>query len=426
MKKIILATLLVLSFTAGLAVSHYGSYQVWAQTEEEQSEEDNSEKIEELEDQIEEYEDKIKDLRSEANTLNNEIESFNAQINVTQLKISNSIEKIRRTEREIDDLTGDIGQMIERIDQMAERIDYQEEILNERIRERYKTRETSPIIVLLGSNTLNDLVKKAAYLKVMEVQDNKVLSQMRDTKDVYNRQKKLYEEEKEKEEELQEQLIVEKANLDAYKRDLESKKAEKARLLEATQNDEQKYQDLLAEAKAELNSYSSFVESTGQGVIGPNGLGGGKDGWYYSQRDSRWAYDKIGDSPYNVYQAGCLVTSVAMVHTYYGYDVDPADIADKDELFIYGSMWIPWPGPGGRSYKLLGWGYPESKIDDELDDDNPVIVGITANNAAGTHFVVLYEGDNGDYKMNDPIYGPDLDFDDYYSTGQIFEAVVFD
>jgi len=52
-------------------------------------------------------------------------------------------------------------------------------------------------------------------------------------------------------------------------------------------------------------------------------------------------------------------------------------------------------------------------------------VGITANNSAGTHFVVLIEGDDGDYKMHDPIYGHDLDFDDYYSTSQIFEAVTF-
>jgi len=386
----------------------------------------DTEKIEDLLEEIEEYKDKIDDLQGEADTLSKEIENFNNQIYLTELQIQNSINKIASTEQKIERLSGDIDKLVDRIDIIIERIEYQEDVLRERIRERYKTRETSPMMVLFGSNTLEDLVKKAAYLRVMEVQDSKVLSQMREAKETYKRQKGLFEDKKEEEEVLQAQLIQEKANLGAYKSQLGTKKAEKDRLLEITQNDEDKYQDLLAEAKKELSSYSAFVESSGQGIIGPNGLGGGKGGWYYSQRDSRWAYDYIGGSSYTVYESGCLISSVAMIHKYYGYDMDPGDLASEDQYFFWGNMLIPWPGPGGRDYKMLGWGYPESDIDDELDDDNPVIVGITANNSAGTHFVVLVSGDDGDYEMHDPIYGPNLDFGDYYSTSQIFEAVVFD
>jgi len=383
------------------------------------------EKVEDLLDDIKKYEDKIDGLQGEANTLSREIESFNTQINLTQLKIQNSINKIAATEKKITELAGDIDKLKDRIGIIIERIEYQEDVLKERIRERYKTRETSPMMILFGTNTLENLVKKAAYLRVMEMQDSKVLSQMRDTKDTYNRQKGLFEDKKEEEEDLQAQLIREKWNLDAYRNELEGKKAEKDRLLKVTQNDEDKYQELLAEAKEELESYSAFVYASGLGIIGPNGLGGGEDGWYYSQRDSRWANDKIGNSSYSVYQSGCLVSAVAMVHRYYGHDKDPGDLADKDSYYFYGNMLVPWPAPNGLDYKMLGWGYPESDIDKELDRDNPVIVGITANNAAGTHFVVLIEGDDGDYKMHDPIYGPDLDFGDYYSTGQIFEAVTF-
>lgn len=420
MKKTTSLILLTLFFAT---ISLYGSTNVFAQ---DTATDDNSDKIKELEDQIKKYEDKIDSLQNSANTLSREIESFDTQIKVTELKIQNSIEKISRTEKQIDDLTGNIGQMIERIDQMAQRIDYQQGILDQRIRERYKTGNTSTVMVLLGADTLNNLVKKAAYLKVMEEQDNKILSQMRDTKDVYNHQKKAYEDEKEKEQDLRDQLVVEKANLNSYNAQLKNQKAEKAKLLEETQNSEDKYQDLLAKARAELNSYQSFVESTGEGIIGPNGLGGGKGGWYYSQRDSRWADNKIGNSSYSIYQSGCLVTSVAMLHKYYGYDDDPADIAKHNEYYFYGDMLVPWPGPGGRDYSLLGWGYPKSKIDDELKDDNPVIVGINAvASSSGKHFLVLYDGKDGDYKMNDPIYGPDLDFSDYYSTSQIFEAVAF-
>ncbi len=382
-------------------------------------------KVEDLLDEIKEYQGKIKDLQGKASTLSQEIEKYNDQIYLTELQIQNSINKIAETEQKIGRLEGDIDKLAERIDIIIERIVYQENVLKERIRERYKTGSKSPVLVLFGSSTLENLVKKAAYLKVMELQDSKILTQMRDTRETYKRQKGLFEDKKEEEEALQAQLIQEKANLDAYKVQLNSKKAEKDRLLAVTQNDEDKYQDLLAAAKKELSSYSDFVTSSGQGIIGPNGLGGGKGGWYYSQRDSRWANNYIGNSSYTIFQSGCLVSSVAMVHKYYGYDMDPGDLADKEQYFFWGNMLVPWPGPGGRDYKLLGYGYPESKIDNELDDDNPVIVGIYANNSAGTHFVVLVSGKNGDYEMHDPVYGPNLDFGDYYSTSQIFEAVAF-
>jgi len=78
-----------------------------------------------------------------------------------------------------------------------------------------------------------------------------------------------------------------------------------------------------------------------------------------------------------------------MLHNYYGYNVTPEDIANQDKYFMFGNMRIPWPAPKGRSYKLLSWGYSKSEINEELEKDNPVIVGVYANNTAGTHFLVL-------------------------------------
>ena len=385
----------------------------------------NEEDIEELEDKIEEYEKKIGELGGKAKTLANDIESINSQIKLTELRIQNSISKIYKTSQKIVDLAGDIENLKLRIGKLEESIAFQQGVLNSRLRERYKSRETSPVVILFGSSTMNRLIQKTEYLKVMELQDNRLLEEMSRTKDAFSKQKDLFIEKKEEEEQLKRELEIEKVNLDSYKATIEDQKSEKDRLLNATQNDEAKYQELLAEAKAELESYSAFVASSGLGIIGPNGLGGGKGGWYYSQRDSQWANDSIGGSSYSVYQSGCLVSSVAMLHKYYGHNMDPGDLADHDEYYFWGNMLIPWPAPSGLDYKLLGWGYSKSSIDKELDKDNPVIVGITANNAAGTHFVVLLGGEDGDYKMHDPIYGPDLDFDDYYSTDQIFEMVAF-
>jgi hypothetical protein len=96
---------------------------------------------------------------------------------------------------------------------------------------------------------------------VMELQDKKLLGEMNSTKEAYKIQKELFEEKKAREEDLKEELVVEKANLDVYKGQLEETKKDKEQLLKETQNDEAKYQELLSKARAELEAMQSIVES---------------------------------------------------------------------------------------------------------------------------------------------------------------------
>ena len=368
---------------------------------------------------------KLIKTQEQSRTLSGEIEVFDEKIDITQSKISNSTVKIAGTEEEIAELSQDIGKLGTRIERLKEAMDKQQGILEARMREKYMSKESSPIMVVFGSETVGSLVQKAKYLEVMGLQDTKLLTEMEDTKNKFNQQKALLEGKKEEGEQLKAQLQIEKGNLLGYKTSLEGQQGEKEQLLEDTKGDEVRYQKIIKEAQEILDAYRAFSQGTGLGVIGPNGLGGGKGGWYYSQRDSRWANDNIGGSSYSLKDAGCLVSSVAMLHKYYGYSVDPGDIGDVNSYFSFGDMRIPWPTPGGRGYRLLNWGHT-SKIDDELEDGNPVIVGIRGiANSAGTHFVVLSDKDDGDYIMYDPIYGPDLEFSDYYSKGNIFQAVVF-
>jgi len=377
--------------------------------------------VDDLENKIQEYTKKIEQLQNKSTTLAGEVEYMDSQINLTSLKIQNSLANISKKQTQIDNLTKEIEDLKIRIGKLSESIGYQRDLLSARSRERYKTRDINPFMVIFGSDTFNTLMQKTEYLQQIELQDKKLLDEMESTKKSYDTQKDIFENKRKQEEELKAQLEVEQKNLSAYKTQLDNQKAEKQHLITVTHNDEAKYASLLADAKAELASYGAFTQSAGGGVVGPNGLGGGKDGWYYSQRDSRWAYNKIGNSSYNIFNVGCLVTSVAMVHKYYGYDVTPAKVASWNDKFFYGSMYIPWPAPSGRKYTPISI----SSIDSELAKGNPVIVGLYANNSAGTHFVVLIKDTGKDWKMYDPWEGPDLDFSDYYSSGSLFQAVVF-
>jgi hypothetical protein len=255
----------------------------------------------------------------------------------------------------------------------------------------------------------------------MEGQDQKMIDQMDQTKIAYSKQKELFEDTKQKEEDLQRQLEKDKANLDAYNSKLEVQKGEKNNLIKVTQNSEEKYQKLLEDAKEQLAQFKGFTSSAGGGVIDSNGFGKGKEGWYFSQRDSRWASKKIGDSSENIMDVGCLVTSVAMVYKSQGSNVTPETIAKRD-IFLSNTAYMIVPidfSSYWGSYSGLS-----SQIDASLKKDIPVIIGVHAG-PYGTHFVVLSKKDGSDYIMYDPWYGPDLKLSSYYSKSTIFEAIIY-
>ncbi len=224
-----------------------------------EDEEDIQEDIDDIQDKIDKYEKKIKELKGQENTLQNEIEYMDSQISLTQLKIQNSISNIRKTEDRISELAEGIENLGIRIDKLENSIDYQEKILGSRMRERYKDRGENMLMLLFGSSTLNTLIHKSEYLKVLELNDNKLIVQMDETKGNFEQQKTIFQDKKNEQEDLKKQLEIEKANLDSYKIDLEDRQTEKERMLEQTQNDEAKYQELLNQAIAERNAIQGIV-----------------------------------------------------------------------------------------------------------------------------------------------------------------------
>ena len=253
LKVLIFSTLIMLAVAFALPVSQSQKF-VWAADDD-----DIVEEIGDLEKKIEKYEKKINDLQGRAKTLANEIEYMNSQIGLTELRIQSAVGKISETEKKIFELAGNIKDLATRIDKFQKSIDYQKEVLQARLRARYKSKEDSPLVYLLGSDTFGQIVHKAEYLKTMEEQDNKLIEDMSRIKQSFSLQKKLYEDKKVKEEELKAELETQKANLSYYKVSLESQKVEKDKLLDMTQNDEIKYQKLLDEAQKELEQITRAV-----------------------------------------------------------------------------------------------------------------------------------------------------------------------
>ncbi len=190
--------------------------------------------IPQIQDEIEQYEKEISRLRSQANTLSNQIAQFNAQIRLTTLKIAETQEKIL--------LLGG------RIDQLEVSLETLTEAFSSRASETYKmVRLGDSLIFLISAPDLSSVVSRYHYLQRIQEADRNLLMRLQKAQGVYQ-------EEKTDQEDLQEQLEIQKASLDTQKK-------AKSALLTQTKNDEKRYQALLAQALAEQRALEAALVS---------------------------------------------------------------------------------------------------------------------------------------------------------------------
>ena len=369
-----------------------------------------------VEDKIKEYEKKLTDIRQQKNTLSTQIQEMDTQMYLTGLTIQRSEQKIVATQSEIEKLSS-------RIDNLDSSLAVLSKLLLRQIAKSYKTRSVSLVELLFETKDMNDLANKVKYLRSSQNNNQKLLVQVQEAKSSYEEQKVVREQKKQ---EL-DQLIV---SLNSQKVALKNQQMQKQKLLVDTNNDETVYQNLLAQARAQLSAFSTFFQSSGaNSVIEPDGLGKGADGNYFSQRDKRWAYNIIGNSrtdcgypghPCTVLEAGCLLSSIAMTLKSKGVNITPLDIATNLSNFDGNTalMSLALPGLGNRvKIYSASQGFGSlSDVDSQLNQGY-VIAGINYGPCQynSDHFVVLTKKEGNEYKMYDPIHGPDINFSSHYS-----------
>ena len=194
--------------------------------------------------------------------------------------------------------------------------------------------------------------------------------------------------------------------------------ATKNELLTETNAKESTYEKLLAAAKAQLASFSTFAQNAGGSKLIGNQTVCDSWGCYYNQRDSAWGNDALNGTQYRLASDGCLVTSMAMVMTHYGYkDVTPVTINSNPANFAtyYPAYLLITINVDGVSATRKS-----ASIDATLASGDPIVVGLHAY--GGTHYVVLISGNKGNYLMRDPYIsnGKDISFTAHYSLRSIF------
>ncbi len=351
---------------------------------------------------------KVNNLKGQAKTLSSQIVIMDSQIRLTEARIE-------ANKREILDLTLDIDTATKKISTLSDSLNRITEVLLNRIVATYQTGKIQPLEILLSSVDASNFFARLNYLRIAQVHDKKLIYDVQQAKNDYANQKEIFENKKKKVESLKKQL-------EAYTNQLSQEKQTKQDILTQTQGSEVNYQRILAETKEQLASFSRFVTSQGGASILSAQTVCDDWGCYYNQRDGQWGNNALNGTQYTLASDGCLVTSMAMLYTHYGYkDVNPQSINSVSSNFAG----IP---PALLKYSITANGASSQRIGAEIDSilssGHPVVIGISYDKGnLADHFLVLVSGSGGNYVMNDPFTpnGHNISFRDRYPEARIVQ-----
>lgn len=333
-----------------------------------------------LKKQQQEAKQKFDQNRREAQNLQGVISELKEDIAYTEGKITNTQEQIRITEEILNSLSGNIGTS--------------EKQLSAAYVSLYELSRNSSGSQLLLQDSLNDVLSEAQYIQSIQSQLQRDLVVLRGNKAERERQRA--------------DLQSQKTSLEDDKSQLASKKSRQTYLLSTAQSNASYYQGLSADIQKKITEIERQLsvlisrQTWGTDIISVN-----QASWYYSQLNYPNVF--MGKSPYTVAQYGCLITSIAMVATFYGQTVTPPQIAQASGNFdSQGYLIKQPPSPvsfASMSTSPVNW----STVTNELNAGRPVIVSIyipsvgKINADGSSHFVVLHGLSGGTYLMHDPL-----------------------
>lgn len=141
----------------------------------------------------------------------------------------------------------------------------------------------------------------------------------------------------------------------------------------------------------------------------------------FSQNDPRWQGKRLGTSNVTIGYQGCLLTCMAMVAKYYGHDTDPDRLNQaliSNNGYLNGNLYKWYEGVPKiyndiKCVKIVDTSTAAvtaaqfAEIDKELEAKRPVVIEVdfVPGGRPDMHFVVIVDGQNGEYTIADPWNG---------------------
>jgi len=364
----------------------------------------NNAEIASLSQQIAQYQVKLQQIGADKKTLQAAINALDLQRSKVQAQVAITQKQIGITQLQIQQLGGQINEA-------QQQIETSQSALGAYLLAVEKGEHQSLMLQLLASHDITDAWSDLnANLQMQESVQNQMQA--------LRLQESTLSDSRSASQTRQATLAAQQQALAQQQVSLAATVASKNQLLADTKAQESNYQKLLAAAQSELDSFSAFAQNAGgSGLLGTQTV---CDSWgcYYNQRDSAWGNMPLDGTKFRLASDGCLVASMAMVMTHYGYrDVTPVTINSNPDNFAsyYPAFLLSTITVDGVTATRT-----TAAIDATLSTGNPVVVGLHAY--GGTHFVVLVSGSRGNYLMRDPYIanGKDISFSAHYTIRSIY------
>jgi len=331
----------------------------------------------------------IEILDLQRDQLRSEIDSTNIQISVSELKINDLENQIQTVQKNIANDKNQTAQLLW---------------------ELYKLGNGSTFISFLTAGNFTDFLQNINNILDLEKAFGQKVNDLQAKERTLNNSQTASKQQ-------QETLTGQNKQLTSQQQAFSSTAKSKNQLLVLTKNKESNYQSLLAKAQSQLKSYATFIQNAGGAKILGNETVCDSWGCYYNQRDKAWGAKALNGTEYTLATDGCLVTSMAMVMTHYGYrNVTPITINANPNNFApyFPAFLLETISADGVSATRVS-----ALLDSTLASGAPVIVELSVY--GGTHFVTLVSGGNGKYLMRDPYIanGKDIDFSSHYKLKEI-------
>lgn len=328
--------------------------------------------------------------------------AVNSQINTLASQISSLQDKISETTNQISDTQTQVAELNVKISNAEANLKVEQGKMDNLLVAWYTEDNNSGLFnAIITSNSLSEVITKDEYFGSVQEQISAGMEKINALKADLAKQKST--------QEAQLMALNDMKNSQLSQQDLlQSKKHSKDQLLSGVtsvlsdlQSQQKAAEDQVAKlTKAIQDAYNSY----GIGASGIHHGGGGNslDVPYFSQRNPQWSGMSLGDSGYSIGAFGCLISSYAMVASYFNNYNTPADIDNKSTFDSEGNFMYFNQDMG----KLNNYRYRQSvnlaEIDSQLQRGNPVIVGISFPGVP-QHWIVLTGGTRaGGYSWNDP------------------------
>lgn len=224
----------------------------------------DEERLKEILAQEEKAKEELARLEGEERSLKQQIELADAHIQLTNLKIDEAKRRIEKAQRDLADLMEQIEELSVRIDRIQSTVDNLSTVLMDRIRETYMRNRISPVELFFSSRGFDEFLARYQYLRIIQLSDRRLLSQMQATKANYSDHKDLLKDKHAHVEAAKRRVDEEKVNREAQQVTLAKQKSDKQALLKLTQNDEERYRKIIVLLEGEARQLAKITVIDGK------------------------------------------------------------------------------------------------------------------------------------------------------------------